>query len=648
MAFSPASTIRLCRVPFDNDYKHVRWFSSFAEQKAYFESTAVSPISLTSGYTFIRKNKTVKVPMYIDDIMKYNYLIYVNNETSTDPNTEFPTFSQKMFFNFITSYEYVNDHTTLIHYECDVMQTWMFDIQINASYVVREHTNNDTRFANKVPEDFKITDYILVTQGDLSWSRQNTATLIYALFALDSINVRNADGTQIRFARPFIQTIADRAHSTIDRMLASGWIEAAPGDEYVFTTVSNTFYFPDFSTSSTVVNRLNVPYYISVIYSTNAADAKLLLASFINMSGEWGITDSIVKVVSVPYEIYSNLTLDTSNYVVPIVTGISGDIDEITVNTSLIGGTYDPVNEKLFNYPFCYWELTSPDGTQVYNPEFFSNGVKFKGKFSLIGTNIEEWLPVGYGIESPDALLTTDSGSGVPYNYAIDIPISKDNAAISLALNAVSNKTSLDNISTLQRWNTIRGGIELGLNAITAVPRASFAAATGGASLMAQGAKGLSSLTQSGTSASGTILNTIENNIQLENQRASIEAKIADTSSKPITMVNTVSPNSFYTETGLPAVRLNYYTITKDQAMRIDRYMSVYGYKTSQFKIPNITGRSRWNYVETENANIEAGLQASIPPDDDIRLIKRIFNNGVTFWHDNDVGNYGTFINSII
>lgn len=60
----------------------------------------------------------------------------------------------------------------------------------------------------------------------------------------------------------------------------------------------------------------------------------------------------------------------------------------------------------------------------------------------------------------------------------------------------------------------------------------------------------------------------------------------------------------------------------------IDEYFTMFGYKTNRLKVPNITGRSNWNYVETENANIIADI-----PQNDLDTIKRMFNNGITLWH---------------
>ena len=70
-------------------------------------------------------------------------------------------------------------------------------------------------------------------------------------------------------------------------------------------------------------------------------------------------------------------------------------------------------------------------------------------------------------------------------------------------------------------------------------------------------------------------------------------------------------------------------TIKREYAMIIDQYFSAYGYKVNTYKLPNIYGRSNWNYVKTIGCNIIGDI-----PQNDIEKIKEIFNNGVTLWHN--------------
>ncbi len=71
------------------------------------------------------------------------------------------------------------------------------------------------------------------------------------------------------------------------------------------------------------------------------------------------------------------------------------------------------------------------------------------------------------------------------------------------------------------------------------------------------------------------------------------------------------------------------YCIKSQFAQRIDKYFDMYGYLTNNVKTPNLNNRPNWNYVKTIGANIVANI-----PQADLQIIKDIFNNGVTLWHN--------------
>lgn len=70
-------------------------------------------------------------------------------------------------------------------------------------------------------------------------------------------------------------------------------------------------------------------------------------------------------------------------------------------------------------------------------------------------------------------------------------------------------------------------------------------------------------------------------------------------------------------------------SIKKEYAEIIDKYFDMFGYKINLVKVPNITGRTNWNYVKTLNCNFDGDI-----PQTDLQIIKRIFDNGITLWHN--------------
>lgn len=83
-------------------------------------------------------------------------------------------------------------------------------------------------------------------------------------------------------------------------------------------------------------------------------------------------------------------------------------------------------------------------------------------------------------------------------------------------------------------------------------------------------------------------------------------------------------------------IDLYHMSVTAEMAKNIDDFFSMYGYATQRIKVPNITGRSSWNFVKTVNCGLHGTCIL-----DDINFLQAMFNRGVTFWHTDDVGNYG-------
>jgi hypothetical protein len=75
------------------------------------------------------------------------------------------------------------------------------------------------------------------------------------------------------------------------------------------------------------------------------------------------------------------------------------------------------------------------------------------------------------------------------------------------------------------------------------------------------------------------------------------------------------------------------YTIKSEYAQRLDTYFDMYGYQTNKLKVPNLSNRPNWNYVKTIDCNIIGKENIEIPQSD-INIIRKMFDNGVTLWHN--------------
>lgn len=139
--------IYLLNVPIEKDYKHTLYFDTPSNQQSYFQSKIVDTI--TSNFSYQRKDNIIRIPRQIDRIYNVNYVMYQNT-----------AYSNKWFYAFVSDMRYMSDGRTDLYIETDVIQTWLFDYQIKTSFIEREHTNNDTVGYNTIPEDLETGEFI--------------------------------------------------------------------------------------------------------------------------------------------------------------------------------------------------------------------------------------------------------------------------------------------------------------------------------------------------------------------------------------------------------------------------------------------------------------------------------------------------------
>ena len=136
------TTVRFIQgVPFDNNYAHTRWFTTRTEQFNYFNSFPKIERS-QNNFQKSTGRMAIDVSEHVETMMKYDYLMYKNNN-----------YGNKWFYAFILNVEYLDARTTRVYFEIDPIQTYMFDVDIKSSYVVREH---ETATDNIYPEGLQI------------------------------------------------------------------------------------------------------------------------------------------------------------------------------------------------------------------------------------------------------------------------------------------------------------------------------------------------------------------------------------------------------------------------------------------------------------------------------------------------------------
>lgn len=155
MYIEPSTNIRILKnIPLDNSYNNTIFFDSTTNQTSYFMSKQKHNMI---NYTYQRVNRGVaRVGIVADKLYDCNYMMFQNTN-----------FDNKWFYAFITKVEYINNVTSEITYEIDVMQTWLFDLTLRECMVEREHSVTDNIGDNIVAENLELGEYVYANYGEI-------------------------------------------------------------------------------------------------------------------------------------------------------------------------------------------------------------------------------------------------------------------------------------------------------------------------------------------------------------------------------------------------------------------------------------------------------------------------------------------------
>lgn len=182
MYIEPNTNIRLLRnVPLDTTYDHTLYFASAADQSAYF--ITAQKYNLT-GYTYQRVQRGVaRVGIKADDLYDCNYMMFQNTN-----------FGSKWFYAFITGVEYVNNDCSDVYFEIDVMQTWLFDCELEHCFVEREHSVTDNIGDNIVPESLALGEYVFNNYTGLTTKLNDFDVIIAVVDTTVTVGGHRYDG----------------------------------------------------------------------------------------------------------------------------------------------------------------------------------------------------------------------------------------------------------------------------------------------------------------------------------------------------------------------------------------------------------------------------------------------------------------------
>lgn len=147
MYIEPNTTIKLLSgVRLDNTYENTLYFPNLSSQLSYFNSKAIHSF-LNQTYQRLDTGK-MTLNMKADTLYNCNYIMFQNS-----------AYGNKWFFAFLLKVDFVNNATSVVTFEIDVIQTWLFEAQLMPSFVERQHVFTDKIGDNLVQDNLELGDY---------------------------------------------------------------------------------------------------------------------------------------------------------------------------------------------------------------------------------------------------------------------------------------------------------------------------------------------------------------------------------------------------------------------------------------------------------------------------------------------------------
>lgn len=481
------------------------------------------------------------------------------------------------FYAFITGIDYINENTVLITYEIDVMQTWFIQKGSVRPCMVLREHVTDDTFGHNLEAEPIGSDVY-----DADEILNGTSKIFGDAFSHYAL-VTQTTGT-----------------SGTDEHMVHG----------LFTGCVYEAYDAD-----------------------SQGDGNHIYADLLNKLGSWELQQQQEVVIDL-YTVPSFCAGANTGHL------SSGNLIKVPSQYD----NYTPKNKKLFMYPFSYLMLTTHAGdTAVYRWEYFDGTTGSPCQFEVDGTMIGggeiRCYPRAYNGQQNNV------DSGIVFN---NFPKNCANYDAYQAWIAGGGSARLDNDRVVNSFKGVGGVFQsvagiLGQLApstrqIETQETINFAGYVGQTPIASQAQRNYQSFGENSpsyggiTGAVGGATSMAGSLIEAKNN---MQYTFNDASYVPNTVVG--KPSSC-----LPIAQRDFdiyffhVHVRDDEVKRLDDFLSCYGYQVNKVKAPNLTGRQYWNFVQTKDCVIAGDMPASSK-----EAIARIFDSGITFWHNGDnVGNY--------
>lgn len=330
MLIAPNSTvIFIPNINLNNRYDDTIHWDSLSAQTSWFMTKGNNGYRVDQN-SYIRKERnSIRVQLSYSKLYKCNYMMFKNTD-----------FENKWFYAFITKVDYVNNETTEVEFDIDVIQSWYWDMSIGKCFIERQHAYNDTIGASITAEPFNSgIDYVENSNEQVEifnklWHRKCNELSLVVATAIDGD--QNDGGFYVPDGEFKYGIYSGLTYKTFD-----------------IIDVNGSTLVPSVNTNE--LNRAN---------------------TFLRQLVENNLSDSVVCVFLFPRE-FCNANALLPNF--PNV--ITYQLDKRYLLSGTLDG-YTPKNNKLYTSPFnTLYCTTGNRNGMFYNPIFF-NGTNMQFKIN--------------------------------------------------------------------------------------------------------------------------------------------------------------------------------------------------------------------------------------------------------------------------
>ncbi len=567
----------------NNKYENTIDFKDLETQTSYFDELVFNNLDLGDDYVYIREHNAVSVEFAKETLEGINYLRFRN--------------TSKWWYAFIVAKDYVNENCTLITFEIDVMQTFMFDYTILKSLIRREH------------------------QDRFKFGSELTAERIFNTQKEDLDYGENYELVSDRIIYPTPYQNANEILMVNHVYFLS--VTASPdffkfSGSYNWETPLRTVIFPFiFKPSLTISGE---QFTLSINYGGTTYKC-LSLEDIFNKFIKGN--DNVYSAVIEPYMPISNITSDETGitlYIpssVPFYTVSNGDITTYGLGTpetrlpyrigTLQNETILPADleqtlsienapdmqleSKLYTNPYYYYLISDNNNEpKLIKNEYLKYGlIQFEHLSSSEGIIKDRTSIDGYKLDS-----VTDANQFLRIN----------NCEMPLLSNAWVNYFN-NNKATIQ--SGIAMSVQQGaVHSLAGALGIALGNTFGGIGIV----EGIGS----------TIMN-IEKTL----------VKRQDIKQTPDSIRSVGNSAQYFLHTNKVYFEFFAYSITDEYKSILFEFFQRYGYACNQIKVPDLKTRYYYNFIQTVGAIVKSDID-----DEYITKIKNVLDNGITFWHYRD------------